>query len=227
MKAKVFLSLFIVFTLNSVAQTKSFIDKAYLETTAEVDTLVMPNRIHMLITLEKDDKKAISELETKMVNAFKRIGIDMDKQFKIIPVKYSNYKKSFFKSKQKLQSFYYLLVYDSKDVWKVNNELQKLGIFNVSITKQEYPKKDEIQLQLKQKAIKKAVMKAKSMLAPLNRKLGKAIYITDVFKDYSKDDSDSDKFALTGKLICASYYPDLKLEKIKYSSKVLVKFEIQ
>ena len=232
MKTKVFFILFVVFGLNSVAQTKNFIDKAYLETTAEVDTLVMPDRVYMSIFVsEKDAKTPISELEIKMVDAFKRIGIDTDKQFKVDDM-FSSHKRYFFKiiKQIKIYKSYSLLVYDAKTVWNVMYELQKLGISTVSITKLEYPNKDEIQLQLKQKAIKKAVMKAKSMLAPLNQKLGKAIYITDIFKDYSKEFLDGPltiRGSVSGISNSIKYTPDFDFKKIKFSSKVLVKFEIQ
>ncbi len=231
MKTKVFLILFVVFGLNSVAQTKNFIDKAYLETTAEVDTLVTPDRVYMsMFVSEKDAKTPISELEIKMVDAFKRIGIDTDKQFKVDDM-FSSYKRYFFKIKQiKKYKSYSLLVYDAKTAWNVMYELQKLGISMVSISKLEYSKKDKLQLQLKQKAVDKAVLNAKSMLAPLNQKLGKAIYITDIFKDYSKEFLDGPltiRGSVSGKSSSIKYTPDFDFKKIKFSSKVLVKFEIQ
>ena len=231
MKTKVFLILFVVFGLNSVAQTNNFIDKAYLETSAEVDTLVTPDRVYMsMFVSEKDAKTPISELEIKMINAFKRIGIDTDKQFKVDDM-FSSYKRYFFKIKQiKKYKSYSLLVYDAKTAWNVMYELQKLGISMVSISKLEYSKKDKLQLQLKQKAVDKAVLNAKSMLAPLNQKLGKAIYITDTFKDYSKEFLDGPltiRGSVSGKSSSIKYTPDFDFKKIKFSSKVLVKFEIQ
>ncbi len=231
MKAKIFLLPFIVFTLNSVAQTKNFIDKAYLETSVTVDTLITPDRVYMSIFIsEKDVKTPISELETKMVNTFKGIGIDTDKQLKIDDM-FSSYKRYFFKSKQiKKFKSYSLLVYDAKTAWNVMYELQKIGISMVSISKLEYSKKEELQLHLNQKAVKKAVLNANSMLSPLNQKLGKAIYISDIFKDYSKEFLDGPltiRGSVSGISKSNKYTPDFDFKKIKFLSKVSVKFEIQ
>ena len=40
------------------SQTKNFIDQAYVETNAQVDTLVIPDRIYLnILILEKDTKR--------------------------------------------------------------------------------------------------------------------------------------------------------------------------
>ena len=68
----------------AVAQNKNFLDIPYLETSARVDTLVTPDKIYLSITItEKDSKgrKSVEEQENKMAQAFRGLGIDLDKQF--------------------------------------------------------------------------------------------------------------------------------------------------
>jgi hypothetical protein len=76
-----FLIIGLIAISNTVfSQTKNFIDLPYIETSAKVDTLVMPDRVYLTIILtEKDTKGKISveELEEKMINRLTSIGIEM------------------------------------------------------------------------------------------------------------------------------------------------------
>lgn len=66
----------------SIAQNKNFIDQSYLETTAKVDTLIIPDIIYLHILInEKDERNRVSveELESKMMNALTVLGIDLKK----------------------------------------------------------------------------------------------------------------------------------------------------
>lgn len=61
--------LFLTFvTIHSFSQTKNFIDLPYIETAAKVDTLVVPDRIYLNISIAEQDTKgkiAVEELEKK------------------------------------------------------------------------------------------------------------------------------------------------------------------
>lgn len=53
-----------------LTQNKNFIDQPYLETLASVDTLVVQDKIHLLVVLNKEDsrnKGSTEEPETTMV----------------------------------------------------------------------------------------------------------------------------------------------------------------
>ena len=101
----------------AVAQTKNFMDIPYLETSARVDTLVTPDKIYLSITItEKDSKgrKSVEEQENKMAQAFRGLGIDLDKQLFIKDLS-SNFKKYFLRQKDVLKSKRFsLLVYSGK-----------------------------------------------------------------------------------------------------------------
>ena len=55
------------------------------------------------------------------------------------------------------------------------------GISNVRFIKTSYSKIESLKLNLKSKAILKAKAQAESLTDPLNKQLGKAIYINDKF----------------------------------------------
>ena len=179
---RIFLTFLILVCAKSLSQTKNFIDLPYIETSAKVDTLVIPDRIYLNISItEKDTKGKISveELETKMNEKLKSLGIVTEKQLTLNDLS-SNYKKYFLKQQDILKNKNYtLLVYNAKIAGKVIIALEEIEISNVNLEKTEYSKAEEMILTLKSEAILKAKNQAISMTKPLNQKVGSAIYISD------------------------------------------------
>lgn len=177
-----FLLLFLLNTLNIQAQQKNFLDRSYLETSAKVDTLVVPDRIYLQIVLQESDTKgriSVEELEERMAKALERLGIDLKKQLAVSDIS-SDFMKYFLRGKEVLKDkSYELLLYTAKDVGQVVGELEKLGIANVSLSRTEYSDEDGLELALKKLAVEKARTKAKLMVETLGQELGKAIHISD------------------------------------------------
>jgi hypothetical protein len=231
-----FLIIGLIAISNTVfSQTKNFIDLPYIETSAKVDTLVMPDRVYLTIILaEKDTKGKISveELEEKMINRLTSIGIDLSKQLTVSDLS-SNLKKYFLKQKDVLKAkSYSLLVYDAKTAMKVIVELEKDDISNISLEKTEYSDIENLKLQLKTKAILKAKENALVMANPLNQQVGKAIFISDSGK-YSDD------YTLQGHLagVMVRGYSsvkkqstledvDIEFHKIKVEMEINIKFQL-
>lgn len=179
---KIFLTFLILVCAKSLSQTKNFIDLPYIETSAKVDTLVIPDKIYLNISItEKDTKGKISveELETKMNEKLKSLGIATEKQLTLNDLS-SNYKKYFLKQQDILKNKNYtLLVFNAKVAGKVIIALEEIEISNVILEKTEYSKAEEMILILKSEAIIKAKNQAIAMTKPLNQKVGNAIYISD------------------------------------------------
>ena len=180
---RILLTFLILVCAKSLSQTKNFIDLPYIETSAKVDTLVIPDRIYLNISItEKDTKGKISveELETKMNEKLKSLGIVTEKQLTLNDLS-SNYKKYFLKQQDILKNKNYtLLVYNAKIAGKVIIALEEIEISNVILEKTEYSKVEEMILTLKSEAILKAKIQAIAMTKPLNQKVGNAIYISDL-----------------------------------------------
>ena len=181
MKKIVILSL-ILLSAKSFSQTKNFLDLPYIETSAKVDTLVVPDKIYLNIMItEKDTKGKISveEQEKKMSEKLKSLGIATEKQLTLNDLS-SNYKKYFLKQQDIQKSKNYtLIVYNAKVAGKVIIGLEEIEISNVTLEKTEYSKATEMILTLKSKAILKAKNQAIAMTKPINQKVGNAIYISD------------------------------------------------
>ena len=67
-------------TIQTFAQNKNFIDQPFLETIAEIDTLVTPDKIHLVIMLNEEDnrnRKSTEELEASMLRVLNSLKIDL------------------------------------------------------------------------------------------------------------------------------------------------------
>lgn len=230
MKKKALLVLLIFVLQVSMAQTKNFLDIPYLETSAKVDTLVSPDKIYLSITIqEKDSKgrKSVEEQENKMATSLKNLGIDIDEQLTIKDLAI-NYKKYFLRSKEVLKSKQYsLLVYDGLTAGKVMAALEDLDIANTYLEKTEYSKMDELELELKSRAVKKAKLKAEALTKPLGQKVGMALHIFDTFIPPAPYPRAPRMEMKAIAMDMAEAEPlDIGFEKIRVASTVNVKFEL-
>lgn len=217
------------------SQTKNFIDQPYVETNAQVDTLVIPDRIYLnILILEKDTKgkTSVEELESKMEATLKKLGIDTKENLTLNDVA-SNFKKYFLKGQDVLKSkAYTLMVTDAKTAGNVIIELENIEISNVLLDRTEYAEIDQLKLILKSKVIAKAMRQAEYMVAPLNQKLGKAIHISDQSDNSNRRFSSGRAAGIqirgNSTLKEEQYKPaDIEFEKIKVESNVAVKFKLE
>ncbi|WP_298792211.1 SIMPL domain-containing protein [uncultured Allomuricauda sp.] len=231
MKNTLTILIFLSFVMATSAQTKNFLDIPYLETSARVDTLVTPDKIYLSITIqEKDSKgrKSVEEQENKMAQSLRGLGIDLDKQLVIKDLS-SNFKKYFLRQKAVLKSKQYsLLVYSGKKAGEVMVALEKLDIANTYLEKTEYSKMDELELELKSRAVKKAKKKAEALTAPLGQKVGGAIHILDTSTPYYPRYNQAPRMEMKAmSMDMAEAEPlDIDFEKIKVETSVNIKFEL-
>ena len=232
MKKTNFLYLAILFIVTGTfAQTKNFIDKPYLETTALYTETVVPDRIYLTIQITEADTKgktSVEELENKMADKLKSLGIDIKEQLRLDDLA-SNFQKYFLRKKEVLKNkSYTLLVYDAQTAGKVILGLESINISNVRLLKTEYSKLEELKIELRAKAVSKAKTQAESLLKPLDQKPGKAIYISDLNTNIPRL---YNRAAMMSKMEMdsaeQSYEPlDIEFEKIRIESSVTVYFEI-
>lgn len=191
---KFILILILAFTQNFLFAQKNFLDQAYVEVSAEADTLVIPDRIYLSIEINEADsknKKSVEQQEKELERVLKQLNINTEEDLSLSDIS-SNF-KSYFLKKQNILKYkqYELLVRDATTAGKVLVALEQIGISNVNINKLEYSKKEETLLDLKAKAISKTKKSAQVMAKPLNQKVGKAIFIADdnsynyEYEDYS------------------------------------------
>ena len=232
MKKRGLLPLLVIFIMmQSNAQTKNFIDKPYLETTALFTKTVVPDKIYLSILITEGDTKgktSVEELENKMAAKLKSLGIDIKEQLTLEDLA-SNFQKYFLRKKDVLKNkSYSLLVYDAETAGKVILGLESINISNVRLAKTEYSKLEELKMELREGAVNKAKKQAEALLKPLEQKPGKALYISDLNTNIPRL---YNRQAVMSKMEMdvakAGYEPiDIEFEKIKVESTVTVYFEI-
>ena len=206
-------------------------DIPYLETSARVDTLVTPDKIYLNITIQEKDskgKKSVEEQENKMAKRLAALGIDLEKQLVIKDLS-SNFKKYFLRGKEVLKRKQYsLLVYSGKKAGEVMVALEQLDIANAYLEKTEYSKMDELELELKSRAVKKAKKKADALTKPLNQTVGQAIHILDTSTPYYPRYNQAPRMEMkTMAMDVAEAEPlDIDFEKIKVETSVNIKFAL-
>lgn len=176
-------ALFVLTFLVGQTQTKKLLDQPYLEVAGSADTLVTPNEIYIKIIIsEKDtrDRTSVEELELKMYNALKSLGIDVDKNLTTSEMA-SNFKFYFLRSKDVMKSKQYILrVGDAVTASKVFIELENLGVSNTSIDRVDHSDLEKIKNQIRSKAVENARARAVALTRPLNQTVGSAIHISDL-----------------------------------------------
>ena len=232
---KITLLILLIIVTKSISQTKTFIDLPYIETSVKVDTLVIPDRIYLNISItEKDTKGKVSveELESKMNEKFKSMGINVETQLSLNDLA-SNYKKYFLKQQDILKvKNYTLLLFDAKISGKVLIALEEMEISNVVLEKTEYSKSDKMLMILKSKAIEKAKNQAIAMTKPLNQKVGNAIFISDLNENVSRMLSGSVAgISIRGNRSLkekSEFVPaDIEFAKIKIETELNAKFKLE
>ena len=233
---KSFLIFVMFFVWNLFSAQKNFLDQPYIEVGATVDTLVVPDRIYVSITLNEADsknKKSVEEQEKQLETILKKLKINTDKDLSVWDYS-SNFKKYFLKGQNILKTKKYsLLVRDAYTLGNVIISLEEAGISNTEVEKVEYSKSKELLLELKSEAVKKSRITADKLVKPLNQKAGKALYISDTnyggIEDYEyvtvrnialqemdyKRESASEEFLRK-----------LDFQKIKFSTTVYVKYQL-
>jgi hypothetical protein len=225
------LVLALAFCGTLAGQEKNFIDQPYLETNARVDTLVVPDRIYLGIEIKEQDTKgrtSVEELENHMAARLKALGINLDEQLMLSDLA-SNFRDYFLRKTDVQKSkAYSLLVYDALTAGKVIQELEGIGISNISLLKTEYAPLEELKTKLRQRAISKARKQAVAMLQPLGQNLGRALYISDLNTDYSGIQGRASGIVVRGYAMEKEQQPlDVAFEKITVEGMVNVKFAIE
>ena len=235
MKRLKLITLFVLTFLVGQTQTKNFLDQPYLEVAGNADTLVTPNEIYIkIIITEKDtrDRISVEELELKMYNAFKALGIDVDKNLTTSDMA-SNFKFYFLRSKDVMKSKQYILrVSDAVTASKVFIELENLGISNTSIDRVDHSDLESIKNKMRSKAIDNAKARAVALTKPLNQTVGPAIHIADneVYNTSNQLRGRLEEVVVIGygtRKQSGADLPKIEFEKIKVATNINVKFVLK
>jgi uncharacterized protein YggE len=220
----------LLLSLYGNSQGKNFIDQPYIEVVGTADSLVTPNEIFIKIIVSERDskgKESVEELENKMLQALKRIGIQTEMNLTIDDIS-SNFKFYLLKQKDIFKTKEYILkVVDAKMASRVFIELQNLAISNVSIQKVSHTNMEEIKNRVRSMAVDNARQHAIALARPLNQTIGPAIYISENEGEINLLGAKVAAVSLRRSASFAaeeSYFSNLDFQKITISSTVNLKF---
>lgn len=232
---KSFLIFVMFFVWNLFSAQKNFLDQPYIEVSASVDTLVVPDRIYVSITLNEADsknKKSVEEQEKQLEAILKKLKINTDKDLSVLGFS-SDFKKYFLKGQNILKTKKYsLLVRDAYTLGNVIISLEEAGISNTEVEKVEYSKYKELLLELKSEAVKRSRIIAQKLVKPLNQKVGKAlnIYANESQNMYGEEPlvyyRGRDPIEVSKISASEEFLRKLDFQKMRFSATVNIKYQL-
>lgn len=241
-KSSLYLRSFVLINLGLLgshavsAQQKNFIDQPYLEVTGRADSSIVPDQVFLNISLSEKDTKnktTLEELENKMINALKNLGIDLEKKLTVSDLM-SNYKNYLLKKTDILKSKQFELEVNTPDqATKVLIALEELGISNINVLRVDHSRMKEIENMVRIKAIADAQAKALSLVSPLQQQIGPAIHIAEASRNTNASPYGLNEVVVTGYSgkIRASGVVDkeeeISFRKLKIEKSVAVKFVLK
>lgn len=234
MKRLIVMSLALILSQSIFAQsgTKNFIDQNYIELTGKAKIEIVPDEIYLNIDLrEKDnkDKESIAQLETKMFKALKKIGLDLEKQVKVLDFT-SNFQTYWLKKKDVMKSkSFQVLVHDTKTLSNLFTSLEKVDISNIRIVRVDHSKIEEFKKEVKVKAIKNAKTSAEVLAQAVDQEIGRAIYIGQGYLNQFEARPMAKRMMVRGMANSemADAAPELEFQKIKLEHNIMVRFELK
>jgi uncharacterized protein YggE len=234
---KITLSLFLLLT-SYLSYSQTYIHGTpYVEVTGEGKMEVVPDKIVLGINVSEyqKSKETLEDRELKMRTALEELGINTKEALGILDFS-SDY--SYWNRRDiKMTKQYSLTLTDPDVVSDVYVKLEEIGISSISLLEVTHSQMSVYEQQVKLDAIKSAKYKADGMLAQLDQKVGKTLFIQEKGKflpsEYFVDQSSYYRAqmnatgAISRGVSGPEYYlPELSFRKIELAYNILVRFEI-
>ena len=212
---------------------KNFIDQNYIEVIGKAEMEIIPDEIYLRIDIKEKDykgKQTLEDLEKLMNEKLIEIGIDISKDLAIIDL-VSNFKNYWVKSNKIYTSKeYQLLIHDANTAGLVFQELESIGISNITIDKVNHSEIQKFKAEVKVKAMQAAKSKATSLANSIDQSIGKAIFIREIENfDIGGRVSGLSNIVVTAyalKKEPKDSMPIVEFEKIKLEYSILTRFEL-
>jgi uncharacterized protein YggE len=234
MKRALFFAAALLLAASAKAQQgeKNFIDQPYIEVAGRAEKEVTPNEIYLKIIINETDNKAkqpLEQLEKDMIAALLRLGVDVSEELTVKDMSSSFklywYKKSdIFATKE-----YQLLVRSAAMAGKVLQELEALGISNISIIRVDHSEMEKLRREVKVNAMKDAQSKASDLLQAIDQRAGRALWVQEVDRTpYRAAVAPSVRAKAMGvSNEYAAALPEAEFEKIRLEYTVMARFAIE
>lgn len=203
-------------------------DIPYIEISSSADTLVVPNKFRIAITLSEAPSKGkttLAELEKSLATALTASGVDMQSQLVITGQSNADGKrKDIYQYKS-----YLLTLHEAAQVETVFDALQANGISNATLTESTRSDLRELQALVRVKAMKNALQTAEELAGAVGQHVGKAILIQAYSAAPETRMGATMMAAKTGNALMedAVVMPSLKFNDVRVSQNVTVRFALE
>lgn len=161
-------------------QTESY--PSYIQVNGRAEKDITPDQFYLSIVLDESDTKGkvtIAKQRYDMIEALKKIGVDVEKNLKV-----ADFSSSYFKKTASLSTAKYQLELNSSEmVAKAYAALEKLGISNIDIEKVSHSKIKDFKMEVRAEAMRNAKATATALAEAIGQKVGKCFYIYDSNSD--------------------------------------------
>jgi len=224
---KVFLVLTLFSSCFAFSQEETNIHNVpYIEVTGEGKVEVSPNEVYLSVFINEEDRGRLSmeKLEQDMLKKLKGIGIDTEKQVKVLNFN-SGFRNRALGQKISTSKRYELMLTETKQVPEVFIELEKLGISNMYVSRVDHSDREMMELNVKVAAVRSAKEKAERMLGELGKTVGDPLSIQERNNGYYPQ-NDVALRGVSNFAMNEESAPDLDFRTITLRYSVQVRFSI-
>ncbi len=211
--------------------TKNFIDNPYIEVYGTAEKEIIPDEIYISITINEVDhkgSKTVEELELKMIETLKKLGIDTKKDLTMND--YSSVFRRYWYKKMAIRDSktYQLVVHSGEMAGKVFISLNDIHISNINIIRTDNSKIEEYKAEVLISATKAAKKKAQEMAAAVGQSVSNAIFIQEQQSYGYNDKAASSNYSLKVRGVNSiNNVPELNFDNIIIKRTVFVRFSLK
>ena len=231
MKKWMILAAAVVLAAPVFAQTQEAFP-SYIQVNGRSQMEVTPDEFYLSIVINERESKGKITVETQqrqMIDALKKLGVDVEKQLKV-----ANMSSDFYKKASSLTTAkYQLLLHSAAEVGDVTAALGDLGISNVGIVRVTRSDIDSLKEQVRLDAIHNAKSSAEALAGAIGQKIGKCFYIYDSNYDVAPQYYDNMMMVRSKAMMAdsaeagAPEEPSLDFKTIKLEYNVQTKFVLE
>lgn len=221
----------LILAVSLPAQEKNFIDQNYIEINGRAEREVAPDEIYINIIInEKDNRGRVSveQQEKEMFRQLQGMGIDLEKNLVVRDM--SSDLKTFLLRRNTIYTSkaYQLKVSTTAQLAQVFQQLNGIGIPDLSIERTALSNIDQLRDEVRADAATNAMRSARSLATAVGRSLGKVIYIQDY--GYTGPRIYTSMMTKSGVNMDAAetvQEPELEFQKMKLEHSVLIRVALE
>lgn len=167
---------------SNAQESASKYDASYVQVWGQAEKEITPDEFYLSITINEKDSKGKISIETQeqsMLAALKKMGVDTQKQLRVVNLSSEYFKKGNTLAWKQFQ----LKLNAPEQVAQVFSALNDLGISNVSMEKVTHSQLDQYKNDVRVEAMRNAKANAQTLAEAIGQKAGKCFYIYDSNND--------------------------------------------